>query len=159
MDIDGCIRIQGELRGKIILRDEFPSKIKTIAGVDHAFPEKDRILSCIVVMNYLDMKLIEKKFSEMKVDFPYIPGLLAFREGPSIIKAYRKLKRKPDVLMVDGHGIAHPRGIGIASHVGVLLDTASIGVAKKRLVGDYRIPQVTPQSVTGKTEKDLGENV
>ncbi len=135
------IKIQEELRKKLIVEDELPREIKMVGGVDQAFPGRDRVLSCVVTLSYPEMKLIEKSFSCLEIDFPYIPGFLTFREGPSIIKAYKKLGKKPDILIIDGHGIAHPRGMGIAAHVGVLLDTPTIGVAKRRLVGDFKAPQ------------------
>ncbi|MCK4491055.1 MAG: deoxyribonuclease V, partial [Candidatus Altiarchaeales archaeon] len=123
------------------VEDELPQEIKTVGGADQAFPGRDRVLSCVVTLSYPDMRLMERSFSCLDMDFPYIPGLLTFREGPSIIEAYKKLGSKPDILIIDGHGIAHPWGIGIAAHVGVLLDTPTIGVAKKRLVGDFKAPQ------------------
>ncbi len=135
------IGIQEDLRRNIVLEDSLPDKLKTVAGVDQSFPGKDRVRSCIVVLGFPGLNEIERVFSEIEVDFPYIPGLLAFREGPSIIKAYSKLENKPDVLLVDGHGMAHPRKMGVASHVGVLLDTPTVGVAKSRLVGDFRAPE------------------
>ncbi|RLI89091.1 MAG: deoxyribonuclease V [Candidatus Altiarchaeales archaeon] len=141
INIEKCIRIQGELRKRSILEDRLPEGIRTIGGVDQAFPEKDRVRSCIVVLSFPELNEIEKAFSEIEMDFPYIPGLLAFREGPSIIEAYKKLRKKPDILMIDGHGIAHPRRMGIATHVGILLDIPTIGVAKKKLIGDFKAPE------------------
>ena len=135
------IRIQEELRDKIILEDKLPGKIKTIAGADQAFPEKDRVRSCIVVLSFPELHEIGKVFFEIETDFPYIPGLLTFREGPGIVEAYKKLKKKPDILLIDGHGIAHPRRMGIATHVGILLDIPTIGIAKKKLVGDFEVPE------------------
>jgi len=135
------IKIQEELRKEIILEDRLPEKIKTIAGADQAFPEKDRVRSCIAVLSFPELNVIEKAFSEIETDFPYIPGLLTFREGPGIIEAYKKLRKKPDTLMIDGHGIAHPRRMGIATHIGILLDIPTIGVAKKKLIGDFKAPE------------------
>jgi deoxyribonuclease V len=86
------------------------------------------------------MAVIEETYATAKISFPYIPGFLSFREGPAIIKAIRRLKTKPDLILFDGQGIAHPKGMGIASHVGVLLNIPSIGCAKSRLVGDYAEP-------------------
>ncbi|HEX54734.1 MAG: deoxyribonuclease V [Candidatus Altiarchaeales archaeon] len=134
------IRIQERLARRVVIEDRIPEEINTIAGVDQAFINDD-ILSCMVLLEYPDMNIIETKISRIGVEFPYIPGFLAFREAPAILSVYRKLEKKPDILLVDGHGIAHPRGIGIASHVGVLLNKATIGVAKKVLVGNYEIPE------------------
>ena len=138
-DIEKYVRIQEGLRKRVLIKDQLPQRIRTIAGVDQSFRGK-KVISCIVVLEYPDMRPIEKKFAVLEVDFPYIPGLLTFREGPSILKAYEKLKNKPDILLIDGQGIAHPRGIGIASHIGVVLDKPTIGVAKSRLIGEYETP-------------------
>jgi deoxyribonuclease V len=83
---------------------------------------------------------VEDAYAITKISFPYITGYLSFREGPAIIKAVKKLKTKPDLVLFDGQGIAHPKGIGIASHIGALLDIPSIGCAKSRLIGDYKEP-------------------
>lgn len=141
METGEYIKIQEGLGKRIISEDRIPGEIKTIAGVDQAFPGEDRVVSCVVVLNLPELSIVEKVYAEFETDFPYIPGLLAFREGPGIVGACRKLDKKPDVLMVDGHGIAHPRRVGIASHVGVLLDIATIGVAKRRLVGEFKNPE------------------
>lgn len=137
MKVDRYIKEQEELKNKIVLKNMLPKKIKMVAGVDQAFVGRDKIISGIVVLSYPDLEVLEEKNTVNKVNFPYISGLLSYREGPSIIRAYKKLKIKPDILMVDGQGTAHPRGIGIASHIGVLLNIPTIGVAKSRLVGDY----------------------
>lgn len=141
MDTGKYVQIREGLRKKAVLEDNLPEEIKTIAGVDQSFPRRDRVRSCVVVLGFPELEEKEKASAEVAEDFPYIPGLLAFREAPSIIEAYEKLRKKPDVLMVDGHGIAHPKRMGIATHVGVLLDTPTIGVAKKKLVGEYTPPE------------------
>jgi len=110
-----------------------------MAGVDAAFSE-DLVYATACLYRYPYLTLLEKACAVEKLKFPYVPGFLTFREGPAIIAAIRKLTTKPDVILVDGQGIAHPRGIGIASHLGVLLNIPAIGCAKTRLVGEYEEP-------------------
>ncbi len=132
--------IQRDLQKKVITRNGF-KEIKTIAGVDLAqIRDEEKLVCGIVVFSYIELKEIERVWVKVQERFPYIPGLLAFREGPAIIEAFMKLQNKPDLLIFDGQGIAHPRGLGIASHVGVILDIPSIGVAKQRLYGKYNEP-------------------
>jgi len=110
-----------------------------IAGVDAAFSEY-RVFAAVCLYRYPEMMLVEQATAVKRITFPYVPGYLLFREGPATIAALHKLKIKPEVILVDGQGIAHKRGIGSASHLGVLLDIPTIGCAKKRLVGEYRMP-------------------
>jgi deoxyribonuclease V len=132
--------IQRELQGRVITQNRF-EEIKTIAGADLAVIGDEKKLVCgIIVFSYPELREIERASGRVDERFPYIPGLLAFREGPAIIEAFMKLQSKPDLIMVDGQGIAHPRGLGIASHVGVILDIPSIGVAKQRLYGKHNEP-------------------
>jgi deoxyribonuclease V len=135
-----ALAIQRELQKCVITQNGF-REINTIAGVDLAQTQEGKQLICgIVVYSFPELIEIERTSAIVRVVFPYIPGLLAFREGPAIIGTVKQLKTKPDVLMVDGQGIAHPRGCGIASYVGVILDIPSIGVAKKRLYGNFDEP-------------------
>ncbi|MBW3003156.1 endonuclease V, partial [Candidatus Woesearchaeota archaeon] len=127
---------QFKLAEKVEIKDSF-SKVKTIAAVDQAFTDK-KTISGIVVLDFKTMEVIEKKFVVVDTKFPYMPTYLGFREGPAIVEAFNKLEKKPDLLMVDGHGIAHPRRIGLASHVGLMLDIPTIGVAKKLVVGEVQ---------------------
>ncbi len=107
------IAVQEGIRNKIELEDRINrDQISVIAGVDQAFTSNNEILSGIVLLDYDTMEPIERKYTAQKVDFPYIPGFLAFREGPAVISAYRELENEPDLLMVDGCGINHPRGAG-----------------------------------------------
>ncbi|MDI6888189.1 MAG: endonuclease V [Methanocellales archaeon] len=121
-----------------IVEDRFET-LKGVAGVDQAFFD-DKVISGIVVLDYETMDALEKIHSIEEVDFPYIPTFLSFREGPAIVSAFRTLKNKPDLLMVDGCGINHPRRAGLATHVGVALDTPTIGVAKRLLCGVVKTP-------------------
>ena len=130
--------------------------IETVAGVDTWYRD-DNAYAAVVVMNLADLKILEEAMAAKPVQFPYIPGLLSFREGPVILKALHKLKKPPDLLMIDGQGIAHPRRFGIACHIGVLLDKPSIGCAKTRLVGDYKEPQSNRGSTSFLT--DGGETI
>ena len=113
--------------------------IETVAGVDTGY-RGENAYAAVVVMKLADLKLLEEAVASKAIQFPYVPGLLSFREGPVILEALHKLRTAPDLLMFDGQGIAHPRRFGIASHIGVLLDTPTIGCAKTRLVGDYNEP-------------------
>jgi len=114
-------------------------KLRFIAGVDASFTD-GKVIGVACLYRYPELIYIEHTFTVKEATFPYVPGYLTFREGPAIIDAINHLKIKPHLLLVDGQGIAHPRGLGIASHLGVLLDTPSVGCAKSRLIGEYEEP-------------------
>jgi deoxyribonuclease V len=117
-------------------------KPKIIAGLDCAFSKDGkRIFAAAVVIDMSDFSIIETTTASRKVGFPYIPGLLSFRETPACIDAIEKLKTRPDVFIVDGQGIAHPRRLGIASHIGLLINKPTIGCAKSRLIGTFEEPR------------------
>jgi len=124
---------------RLVLIEPLHKEPEYVAGVDASFSES-RVYAAVCLYCYSQLTLVEQTSAEKQLEFPYVPGYLLFREGPAIIAALKKLKRKPDVILIDGQGIAHPRGIGSASHVGVLLDVPTIGCAKTRLVGKYRDP-------------------
>lgn len=127
---------QIELSKKIILDDNV-GKIKTIAGVDVAYSKINSRKACgaYVVMDVKNKEIIEHNVIKMDTNFPYVPTYLAYRELPIIEELFNKMKKKPDVIMIDGNGILHPYGIGIASHAGIILDIPTIGVAKGLLYG------------------------
>ncbi len=126
---------QYKLAKKIRIKNEF-EKIELVAGVDQAFVD-NKVISAIVVLNK-NMKLVERKYAIVETQIPYIPGFMSYRESPAIVEAYNKLENKPDILIIDAHGILHPRKIGMASHVGILLETPTIGVAKGLIIGDVK---------------------
>ena len=145
--------IQADLAAQIIKHNEF-GEIQTIAGADIALePETNIAYAGVIVYRFFDLKEIERTEAAAPLQFPYIPGLLAFREGPILLKAFAKLQTKPDLVMFDGQGIAHPRRLGIASHLGLWLDLPTIGVAKKVLVGKHQEPDLTIGSQTTLTDK------
>src|SRR3989338_10660262 len=127
---------QLKLAKKVVTKDSF-EKLESIAGVDCAY-NHDYIISAIVVCDYKTMEVKEKVFAVAKAKIPYLAGFLAYREGPAISEAYAKLQQKPDIVIFDGNGILHPRRIGLASQMGILLDINSIGVAKQLLVGEVK---------------------
>ncbi|OPY22654.1 MAG: Endonuclease V [Methanobacterium sp. PtaU1.Bin242] len=139
MKFTKLIEKQKKIASKLKIR-KLNKKIKIIGGVDISF-KNDMARCAIVLLDFNNMEEIEKITYETKPKFPYISGFLAFREGPIILKAIKKLKNKPDILMFDGQGIAHPRCCGIASHIGVILNMPTIGVAKSRLYGSYIEPE------------------
>ncbi len=129
--------IQDKLAGTVITRDAFGT-IRTVAGVDVGFEKNNTITSsAVAVLSYPALEFRECAVARRKTTFPYIPGLLSFREIPAVLDALKKLKQPPDILLCDGQGIAHPRRMGIASHLGVITGLPSIGVAKSRLIGTY----------------------
>lgn len=131
-------RIQGLLREKVTLLP-VPSPPRYVAGGDAAF-KGERIVGVISLFSYPELEPLEDGIYVDLLKFPYVPGYLSFREGPCFIRAYKALRRKPDLIIFDGQGIAHPRGLGIASHMGVLLKVPTIGCAKSKLVGSYEEP-------------------
>lgn len=133
-----AIRIQEEIRKRVFLKNISNRSPVLIGGVDVSNNWKDplkMVYAAATVISYPSLQLKECATSAQKQEFPYIPGLLGFREVPALVEAFDKLIMKPDVIMVDGHGISHPRGVGVASHLGVLLNVPTIGVAKSILVG------------------------
>lgn len=120
-----------------------------IAGVDISQPNSSGIATgAVVVLHYPELTLVETKVVKHKPNFPYIPGLLSFRESPLILAACQQLASSPDLVLVDGQGIAHPRRLGIASHLGLLLDTPTIGCAKSRLCGSHEAVNEEPGSLS-----------
>jgi deoxyribonuclease V len=135
-----AMEIQQRLRHKVRLENDF-GEIETVAGVDVSYDLKTNLSRAVVaLLRYGDLQMISSHVEFLPTTFPYIPGFLSFREVPVILKALEKLPEAPDLLMVDGQGIAHPRRLGIAAHLGVITDLPSVGVAKSRLVGKYQEP-------------------
>src|SRR5512135_3607536 len=132
--------MQQRLRPLLLTSNE-TGEIKTVAGADVSYSKSsDVYYAAVILMSFPEMQVLEEAWAAGPAAFPYIPGLLTFREGPICLNAFRKLKATPDIVMFDGQGVAHPRGFGLASHMGVLLDIPSIGCAKSVLVGEYKEP-------------------
>jgi deoxyribonuclease V len=142
LDPDTARRLQAELRSQLVLAwDGRP--VHTVAGVDasiHAADEPPVARAAIVVLSFPALEPIEAALAEAPLVFAYIPGLLSFREGPAILAAWERLQQQPDLALFDGQGIAHPRGFGIAAHMGLWLGRPTIGVAKSRLYGRHASP-------------------
>ena len=132
-------KIQHEIKEKIKIIP-LKKKLVFVAGVDAAF-SRNNVIATACVYKYPELSLFEQTYALTKILFPYIPGFLSFREGPALLKAINSLSIRPDLILFDGQGIAHPKGTGIASHIGVLLNIPSIGCAKSRLVGEYEEPR------------------
>ena len=146
LDPREAVRVQGDLRDRLVLEWDSP-EVHTIGGVDISLAE-DKARAAIVVLRYPDLSPVESALADLPLVFPYIPGLLAFREGPAVLAAWKKLRNLPDLLMFDGQGIAHPRGIGSASQMGLWLERPTIGVAKSRLYGRHAEPGPHPGDYT-----------
>jgi len=143
MRIEDLKRIQVECAKKVIQRDDFDS-VETVGGMDLTFEKIDenptRAWASLVVIELKTLRPVYNLVVEDVVEFPYIPTFLAFREMPLLLKLYERTKVKPDVFFIDGQGVAHPRGCGIASHFGVETGEVSVGVAKTKLFGYYKEP-------------------
>lgn len=128
-------RIQKDLAGRVSTRNVM-GEIRRVAGADIAIDRAgNKARAAVVVLSFPDLDLVERRMVEIDLAFPYVPGLLSFREAPAILAAFEKLTETPDLLLADGQGLAHPRRFGIACHLGVLLDLPAIGCAKSLLVG------------------------
>ena len=136
---------QRRVSKRAIVEDSF-GEIQVIAGVDQAFMD-DRIISGIVLLRWNSFDVMELTHSIEPVHFPYITTYLSFREGPAIVSAFKKLRTPPDILMVDGAGINHPRRAGIATHIGVALDIPTIGITKRILCGSGEEPSNVGEAV------------
>jgi deoxyribonuclease V len=144
---ENALELQKLLSEKLILKGA-PAKADLIAGVDcSSFAYSKLMISAVVVWSHSERKIIDSVTASHETDFPYIPGLLAFREIPAILNAFRKLQTIPDVVICDGQGTAHMRGFGIACHLGLYLEIPTIGCGKSRLIGSYEMPDPEKCSV------------
>jgi len=139
-DIKGAYLLQKKLKKYISLNDKDDNYIK-IAGVDISYTS-DRSYCSVVVIDRFSMNIVERSFTEMEVSFPYVPGLLFFREFPIFFKCFQCLSKKPDLIIFDGHGLSHQRMMGIATMAGILLNIPTIGCAKSYLYGEYNPPDL-----------------
>ena len=143
-----AVEIQRELADRVITKGRV-DKFRLVAGTDLAFsPDKDECIAGAIVWDVQTGEIVEQQVVRKPVRFPYVPGLLSFREAPAIVAVLRKLRCEPDAFMFDGQGLAHPRRFGLACHVGLLIDRPSLGCAKSLLVGRCEPPGLTRGSTT-----------
>jgi len=135
---DAATTLQRQLATQVIRTDQLPDEVQRVAGGDMAINEENAMArAAAVLLSHPELQIIERHVYEEPIRMPYIPGLLSFREVPCIMGAFDRLQEQPDLVMVDGQGIAHPRYLGIASHLGLWLDLPTIGCAKSILRGHY----------------------
>jgi deoxyribonuclease V len=134
--------LQERLKCRVIQAREFPpEEIRLVAGTDISYlGDRKLSLAAVVVMEYRSLRVVEERVAAKSVDFPYVPGLLSFRELPALLEALGGLRCRPDVIIADGQGLAHPRFFGLACHLGVVTGIPTIGCAKSRLVGEHGEP-------------------
>jgi deoxyribonuclease V len=130
-----AIALQEQLRQQVRLRADL-GPVRRVAGVDVGFRE-GQARAAVVILSFPELEVVERARAEVPVTFPYVPGLLSFREGPAVLAAFQRLTLQPDLVLFDGQGLAHPRRLGLACHMGLLLDLPSIGCAKSRLCGTH----------------------
>lgn len=153
-----AIALQQALAPQIVLQDRIPKPIRYVAGVDAGFEDEgETTRAAVVVLSFPDLTPVDEVLVRQPTVFPYVPGLLSFREVPAVLAALAQLKTEPDVILCDGQGIAHPRRLGIASHLGLLCDRPTVGVAKSRLVGTHA--EVPPDKGTWVPLVDRGERI
>lgn len=141
-----AMALQSELRVRLEYRALDWSQLRVVAGVDVSYGRRHYVVpaplvhAAISVFSFPELRLLEESIASVPATFPYVPGLLTFREGPAVVEAARRLNLEPDAFIYDGHGVAHPRGFGIASHFGLLLGKPTVGCAKSCLFGKYEGP-------------------
>jgi deoxyribonuclease V len=133
------IQLQKKL-SKMVSRRWDGREVELVAGMDVHFPSKKIAKATIVLLDFKHLRRVESTAVEVSCNFPYVPGLLSFREIPPLLEAWKKLKHMPDLILCDGQGIAHPRGLGLASHIGLILDIPTVGCAKSPLYGTFQEP-------------------
>ncbi len=147
-------RLQAQLRESVIKKDDV-APVRVVAGLDaHYAMRSGLVWGAAAAFDWPGLELRESALAARPLDFPYVPGLLSFREAPALLAALETLTARPDLLLVDGQGLAHPRRFGLACHVGVLADIPTIGVAKSRLIGTYEEPDAVKGSRTALIDRD-----
>lgn len=140
LSIPEAILMQKKLADQIVFKN-IKSPINLIAGLDCAIDTKNNLcVAACILWDKQQNQIIEQHFAKLPLTFPYVPGLLSFREIPTLLKAYQQLQQQPDVIMLDGQGIAHPRRLGIASHFGLWVEKPTLGCGKSKLCGHYEMP-------------------
>lgn len=135
-----AIALQKQLRDKVLRKDSLGT-VRHVAGTDVGFEQSGAVSrAAVVVLTYPGLELVDYSIARLPTCFPYVPGLLSFREAPVVLSALDALRVQPDLILCDGQGIAHPRRMGIASHIGILRDIPTIGVGKTRLTGSHEEP-------------------
>lgn len=139
MDLAALRTEQQQRAADVVRQDDFevlPPRL--IAGADVGFEQGGEVTrAALVILEYPSLQLVEHQIARISTTMPYIPGFLSFREVPALLTAWQQLQHQPDLLFVDGHGISHPRRLGVAAHFGLLVDVPTIGVAKRRLCGHF----------------------
>lgn len=144
-----AIRLQETLRLRVICGGDAPPDLRTVAGMDVSYDRRSPwVFAAVVVLNLPTFTLVDRAAVRANATFPYVPGLLSFRESPAGLAAWERLRVRPDCLLCDGHGYAHPRRFGFASHFGLWVDVPTIGCAKSVLVGEYQPPRHERGSVS-----------
>jgi deoxyribonuclease V len=147
--------VQEALRGRVVTRDR-AGRVRHVAGIDVGFERGGRVTrAAVVVLSFPELVPVEQAVVRQPTRFPYVPGYLSFREIPAVLVALARLAVRPDLLLCDGQGYAHPRRFGLACHLGVLTDTPSIGVAKSRLIGEH--DALAPEKGSWVPLRDQGE--
>ena len=156
MDLASLRERQQELAASVIREDRLDREPpRLIGGADVGFEQEGEVTrAAIVLLAYPSLELVEYQVARVATTMPYIPGFLSFRETPALLAAWEQLSQKPDLLFVDGHGISHPRRLGVASHFGLLVDVPTIGVAKKRLCGRFTLPGDEPGALAPLMDKN-----
>ena len=156
MDLASLRERQQELAASVIREDRLDrDPPRLIGGADVGFEQEGEVTrAAIVLLAYPSLELVEYQVARVATTMPYIPGFLSFRETPALLAAWQQLAQKPDLLFVDGHGISRPRRLGVASHFGLLVDVPTIGVAKKRLCGQFMLPGDEPGALAPLMDKN-----